>query len=79
MPVPLMNASSSALASSLAELLQNVVFQIECVIVEQLLGHLYSNMELVGIQDDLVEGSVTESQCAALLDPRSRRLGWLRC
>ena len=32
-------------------------------------------MELVGIQNDLVEGSVTESQCAALLDPRSRRLG----
>ena len=32
-------------------------------------------MELVGIEDNLVEGCVTEGQCATFLNPQSRGLG----
>ncbi len=32
-------------------------------------------MELVRVHDDLVEGSVTESECAAFLDPRCSGFG----
>ena len=57
----------------LAELGENVILQLERIVVEQFLGHLDSDIELVRIQKDLCKGCVTERECAAFLDPRSGR------
>nr|DAG18602.1 MAG TPA: hypothetical protein [Caudoviricetes sp.] len=57
----------------LAKLGENVILQLERIVVEQFLGHLDSDMELVRIQKDLCKGCVTERERAAFLDPRSGR------
>ena len=62
-------------AQRLAELLQQVVLQTEGIVIQQLFGDLHANMELVGIQNDLIEGGITEGQFAAFLDPCCSGLG----
>ena len=57
----------------LAELGENVILQLESIVIEQFLGHLDGNMELVRVQKDLCKGCVTERECAAFLNPRSGR------
>ena len=57
----------------LAKLGENVILQLERIVVEQFLGHLDGNMELVRVQKDLGKGGVTERECAAFLNPRSGR------
>ena len=59
----------------LAELLDDVAFQIESAVIEQLLGHLDGNVQLVGIQQDLGEGGIGELERTAFLDPCGGRLG----
>ena len=47
-------------AQCLAELLDEVVFEVEGVIVEKLLRHLDRNVELVRVEDNLVEGRLAK-------------------
>nr|DAZ85297.1 MAG TPA: hypothetical protein [Caudoviricetes sp.] len=59
----------------LTELLDDVSLKLEGVVVQKLLSDLYCNMQLVGIEVNLAESSVTEGKLAAFLDPRCCRLG----
>ena len=62
------------IGKGLAEHVNDVALQVEGVIIKKLLGYLDSNMQLMGIQQNLVEGCITEAECATLLDPSSCRL-----
>ena len=63
------------ISECLAELGDDIVLQVEGIIIEQFLSHLDGNVELIGIQVDLVEGRIAKGQCATLFDPRGRRFG----
>ena len=52
------------------EFIHDVVLQIENVVIEQFLGYFNSNVKLVGIKVNLVEGGVTECERTTLLNPR---------
>ena len=47
-------------AQCLAELLDEVVFKIEGIVIEKLLRHLHRNVELVRVEDNLVEGRLAK-------------------
>ena len=63
------------IAERLAELLDEIAFKVEGIVVEQFFRDLYGNMELVRVENNLVEGRITEGERCAFLDPRC---GWLR-
>ena len=63
------------IGQSLAELRKDVVLKVEGVVVQELFGNLDRHMELVSVEDNLVEGSVTEGQRTAFLYPRRSGLG----
>ena len=62
------------IGKGLAEHVDDVALQVEGIIIKKLLGYLDGNMQLMGIQQNLVEGCITEAECATLLDPSSCRL-----
>nr|DAI94590.1 MAG TPA: hypothetical protein [Caudoviricetes sp.] len=63
-----------SISKSLTEHVNDVAFQVKGIVVKKLLGYLDGNMQLVGIQQNLVEGCITEAECATLLDPSCCRL-----
>lgn len=58
-----------------AEMLDYVVFKPESVVIEQFLGHLNRNVQLVCVKVNLSKGRVTERQRSALVNPRCGGLG----
>ena len=62
------------IAERLAELLDEVAFEFEGIVIEQLFRDLDDNMELVRVENDLVEGRIAEGERCAFLNPRCRRL-----
>ena len=62
------------IAERLAELLDEVAFEVEGIVIEQLFRDLDGNMELVRVENDLVEGRIAEGERCAFLNPRCRRL-----
>nr|DAM98148.1 MAG TPA: hypothetical protein [Caudoviricetes sp.] len=63
-----------SIGECLTELSDDVVLQTESVVVEQLLSNLDSDMELVGIEQNLGEGRIRELESAAFLNPCCSRL-----
>nr|DAW71783.1 MAG TPA: hypothetical protein [Caudoviricetes sp.] len=62
------------ISKGLAEHVDDIALQVEGIIIKKLLGYLDGNMQLMGIQQNLVEGCITEAKCATLLDPSGSRL-----
>ena len=62
------------IAKRLAKLLDEVAFEVEGIVIEQLFRDLDRNVELVRIENDLVEGRIAEGERCAFLNPRCRRL-----
>ena len=62
------------IAERLAELLDEIDFKVEGIVVEQLLRNLDRNVQLVRVEDNLVEGRVAEGELCAFLDSRCRQL-----
>ena len=62
------------IAERLAELLDEVAFEFEGIVIEKFFRDLDDNMELVRVENDLVEGRIAEGERCAFLDPRCRGL-----
>ena len=58
------------IAECLAELLDEVAFEFEGIVIEQLFRNLDCNVELVRVEDDLVKGRIPEGERRTFLNPR---------
>ena len=63
------------IAQGFSELLDDIAFQVECIVIQQLVGDLHTDRQLVGIDGDLSECRIGEGQLTALLYPQCSRLG----